>query len=198
MTLELNDYILLTLLILSVYFDVTKKRIPNFLTLPVIAWGLVSYIVIDGFNGFTFSLFGFLLGLGIFLIPYMAGGMGGGDVKLMAAIGALKGAEFIFLTALLAALCGGVMAVGYLLYKRRLLDSLKKVVGILAAPIFNALAFRFRAPFLRDIALYFSPSEKKIINKAFIPYGVAIAAGALIALSGITESILPISFLLGK
>ncbi len=194
MVLSINNYILLTLLALSVYFDVTQKRIPNFLTLPVMGWGLVSYIVIDGFSGFTFSLFGFLLGLGIFLIPYMAGGMGGGDVKLMAAIGALKGAEFIFLTAIFTAFCGGVMAVGYLLYKRRLLHSLKKVVGILAVPLFNALAFRLRAPFLRDLASYFSPPEKETLKKAYVPYGVAIALGTIIVLSGLGEWVLPSPF----
>ena len=194
----INNIILITALLLSVIFDITQKRIPNFITLPVMVWGLLSYSVTEGFSGFTFSFFGFLLGLGVFIIPYILGGMGAGDVKLMAAIGALKGAEFIFITALLTAICGGIMAVGYMLIKRGLLYSIKNVVGILAVPLFNALAFRFRAPFLRDVALYFSPKDKETFQKAYIPYGVAIALGAIITLSGLADGILPVARLFGK
>ena len=199
MQLEIiNNIILIIALLLAVIFDLTQKRIPNLITLPVMVWGLLSYSVTAGFSGFTFSFFGFLLGLGVFIIPYILGGMGAGDVKLMAAIGALKGAEFIFLTALLTAICGAIMAVGYMLVKRGFLYSIKNVVGVLAVPLFNILAIRFRAPFLRNVALYFSPKEKETFQKAYIPYGVAIALGAFITLSRVLEDILPVAQLFGK
>lgn len=194
----INNLILSTLLVLSVYLDLTQKKIPNYLTLPVMGWGLLSYVIIDGFSGFTFSLYGFLLGLGIFIIPYLAGGMGGGDVKLMAAIGALMGAEFIFSTAILTALCGGAIAVGYLICTRRMLYFLKKVVGVLVVPLCNALAFRLHSPFIKEIILYFSPNKQETLEKTFIPYGVAIAFGALLALSRVTEGFLSLNQLLGK
>ncbi|MBV1770150.1 MAG: A24 family peptidase, partial [Candidatus Desulforudis sp.] len=56
------------------------------------------------------SLQGFPLGVAIFVIPFAMGGIGGGDVKLMGAIGALKGWAFTLEAALLTAVWGGVIA----------------------------------------------------------------------------------------
>jgi prepilin peptidase CpaA len=56
------------------------------------------------------ALLGTLAGAGVFLIFYLLGGMGGGDVKLMAGFGALLGAKQLFQAALWTAGCGGVMA----------------------------------------------------------------------------------------
>ena len=55
-----------------------------------------------------------LIGFGVFLVFYLMGGMGGGDVKLMSGFGALLGDGRILPAALLAAASGGVMALGYL------------------------------------------------------------------------------------
>lgn len=52
MFLLVNNYILLTLLLLALYFDLTQKKIPNFLTFPVILWGLVSNTITGGGGGF--------------------------------------------------------------------------------------------------------------------------------------------------
>ncbi|MBW8308903.1 MAG: prepilin peptidase, partial [Candidatus Paracaedibacteraceae bacterium] len=84
MILEINKLVLLSILLLSVKSDVTCRKIPNKLTFPVILWGLVSAGIFSGFNGILFSLGGFLVGLALFLIPFSMGGMGAGDVKLMA------------------------------------------------------------------------------------------------------------------
>ncbi|MFO8023033.1 MAG: prepilin peptidase, partial [Perlabentimonas sp.] len=67
---SLNDFILTTLIGAALYFDLTKKRIPNFLTFPAIVWGLVSYTVTDGLSGLWFSFAGLLMGLAIFFIPF--------------------------------------------------------------------------------------------------------------------------------
>ncbi|HPZ64409.1 MAG TPA: prepilin peptidase, partial [Bacillota bacterium] len=91
MDLSLNEYILILLLMGAVYFDLTRRRIPNYLTIPAMVWGLLSYAVDSGWTGLWESLLGLLAGIGIFVIPFLLGGMGGGDVKLMGAIGALTG-----------------------------------------------------------------------------------------------------------
>ncbi len=192
MNLIINDYILITLLALSIYFDLTKKKIPNFLTFPVMLWGLCFYTFTGKFEGFLFSLFGLLLGIGLFLIPFMMGGMGGGDVKLLGAIGALKGVEFIFTATLYTALCGGVIAVIYLIFKGQFLVTLKKVIGIAVKPFLFLLSIKFKNPFLNNLSLLLSsPQQDKNAPLSF-PYGVAIGLGTVITLSRLGSSFLPL------
>lgn len=193
MFLQVNDYLLLVLLLLALYFDLTQKRIPNFLTFPVILWGLGSNTIMGRWEGFLFSFYGLLLGLAIFFIPFVLGGMGGGDVKLLGAIGALQGAQFVFEAAFFAILCGGVLAIGYLLVKRQLGSTLKKILGVIAVPFFNMLYYRYGYPFFNSISLYFSTIKDNPVEKISMPYGVAIVLGTLIVFSSIGEQILPLN-----
>lgn len=93
MLANLINLILIILLLTASFFDAKEKRIPNFLTFPVIFTGLILNIIMNGLDGITFSFYGFLIGLAIFFIPFALGLMGAGDVKLMAAIGALMGCQ---------------------------------------------------------------------------------------------------------
>lgn len=179
MNLTINDYILITLVILSVYFDLTKKKIPNIITFPVILWGLLTYSIFNGFDGFKFSMVGFLVGLAIFIIPFILGGMGGGDVKMMAAIGALKGWKFVLTTAIYSGLVGGIIVIIYLIYKKRLCITLKKTLGIILKPILFILTLTFNNHTLKRVNDYFITTESTI-EKHYIPYGVAIGLGALL------------------
>lgn len=191
MNLHPNDYILLTLLLLSLFFDLTKKKIPNFLTFPVILWGLISYTITAGLEGFLFSLYGLLLGIAIFFIPFLLGGMGGGDVKLLGAIGAMKGAQFVFYTAIITALCGGILAVIYLIINGQLLRTLKKFSRLFLAPLFTILYFRLGYAFLNRLCLFFSfPSDTQEEKKVSLPYGVPIVLGTLIVLSSFEWKVL--------
>lgn len=179
MNLSINNYILIILIITSIYFDITQKRIPNFITFPVILWGLLSYSIFEGFQGFKFSFLGFILGLFIFLIPFILGGMGGGDVKMMAAIGALMGWRFVLYTGIYTGLTGGIIVIIYLIYKGKLLITLKKALGILIRPILFFLNITFESTVLKKINNYFLNLET-IKEKHYIPYGVAIGLGAVI------------------
>ena len=76
--------------------------------------GLIVHFAQRGWTGVLHSLFGSAIGFGVFLIFYLLGGMGGGDVKLMAGFGALLGDARIVPAALLAAASGGLMAAIYL------------------------------------------------------------------------------------
>lgn len=176
---SINNYILFILIGLSIYFDISQKRIPNFITFPVIIWGLLIYSILEGFQGFKFSFLGFLLGLFIFMIPFILRGMGGGDVKMMAAIGALMGWRFILYTAIYTGLVGGIMVVLYLIYKGEFLWTFKKILGIILKPILFILNMRFKSKRLRNVSAYFLDSKEQK-QKYYIPYGVAIGLGAVI------------------
>ncbi|MFK4998209.1 prepilin peptidase [Bacillus sp. N9] len=67
---------------------------------------------------FSFSGKGFLVGFALLLIPYLLGGMGAGDVKLMAAIGALMGTTFVLYSFVYIALIGGFISI-FLIMKNR-------------------------------------------------------------------------------
>ena len=188
--LHYNDYILLALLLAALFFDLTRKKIPNFLTFPIMLWGLLAHTITGGAEGFLFSVYGLLLGLAIFFIPFMLGGMGGGDVKLLGAIGAIKGLQFVFYAAVFTAFCGGILAVIYLIYNRQLLRILKKILAFVAVPLLTLLYFRFRNPYLNQLSLLLSSAETHSEEKVYLPYGVAIAAGTIIALSGAAQPFL--------
>ena len=72
--------------------DLRTRRIPNVLTFGAAIAGLVAHIALDGASGALTAAGGWLTGLLIFLPFFALGGMGGGDVKLLAALGAWFGA----------------------------------------------------------------------------------------------------------
>ena len=192
MTPTFNDYILIILIILAIYFDLTQKKIPNFLTLPVMLWGLLSYTYLNQFDGLLFSLYGLLLGIGLFIIPFALGGMGGGDVKLLGAIGALKGMEFIFFATIYTAICGGIIAIIYMAFKGQVLIKIKRVLEMLAKPLLSILAIKFKSPYFNNLSSNFSLTEKKQQDEKplFFPYGVAIGLGTIITLYAYSREIL--------
>lgn len=109
---------------LGAVYDVTIRRIPNAYTLPAIVFALGLHFTLGGwrqlgaaaaaglFCGFLFTLF------------YLAGGMGGGDVKLITAVGCSTGLSLVGPLLILTSLAGGLMAVGLALYRRRLKETL--------------------------------------------------------------------------
>lgn len=90
--------------------DVTRRKIANWIPLSAFAAGLILQIVQGGWRGAGAALLGTAAGAGVFLIFYLMGGMGGGDVKLMAGFGAVLGVRRLLEAALWTAGCGGMMA----------------------------------------------------------------------------------------
>jgi prepilin peptidase CpaA len=108
-------------------YDITSRRVPNLLTFPAIALGLMMHLLLGGWRQLLSAVAaGSLCGL-LFLGMYLAGGMGAGDVKLMTAIGCLSGLSLVGPFLLATALAGGVMALGLALYRGRLYDTLGNV-----------------------------------------------------------------------
>ena len=99
--------------------DLRRRVIPNWISVGAIAAGLICHTAERGWAGLAASAGGAALGFAIFLVFYCLGGMGGGDLKLMAAFGALLGPQGILLAALLASIIGGLMAAASLIWDRR-------------------------------------------------------------------------------
>jgi prepilin peptidase CpaA len=95
--------------------DLARRRISNWIPAVAFAGGVCLQTAQGGWRGAGSALLGTVSGAAVFLIVYLLGGMGGGDVKLMAGFGAVLGSRRLFEAALWTAGCGGVMAVLFLL-----------------------------------------------------------------------------------
>lgn len=94
----------------AVWWDLRERRIPDALTLAgcLVALGLRA---LDGSGALLIGLGGLMLGF-LFALPFfLAGGLGGGDLKLLAAVGAFLGPERLLVALLATALAGGLVAV---------------------------------------------------------------------------------------
>jgi len=124
-------------------FDVRTRRIPNALTFSAALIGLLFHVAKAGADGAQFAAGGWVVGL-LLLLPYFAlGGMGAGDVKLVAALGAWLGPAHAFWLAIYAGLAGGAIGLivaiahGYLgtaLANVRTMFTYWTLVGIKSVP----------------------------------------------------------------
>jgi prepilin peptidase CpaA len=117
--------ILLTLVVGAAIYDVRYRRIPNWLTVAGVLAGIAmnTFLAWDSpqrWSGCFFALKGMALGFGAYLVLYALRAMGAGDVKLMAAVGAMTGAEDWFGIFILTAILGGIFAVLLSIAKKRL------------------------------------------------------------------------------
>lgn len=160
------DIPIFVLLVIAIYTDLSRKKVYNWTTIPAICLGLALHFSRDGWPGAGNSLLGFIAGFGLLFICYLAGGMGGGDVKLMGAIGALGGYPFVLWAAFYSALAGGLMAVIIMIWQGALREGLKQT---------GRLFLRLVAP-VREKTVT-APREDREV-----PYGVAIVIGTFLVL----------------
>ena len=159
----ISNVVLVAAVAIAVVTDVRARRIPNLLTFSALGLGfLLNALAFQG-DGLVHSAQGAVLGLAILLPFHVLRGLGAGDVKLMAAIGALKGPEFVIYTFAWAAIFGGVLAMIGLLRSRR--------VGLAFS---HLIYFRF-----------FPRPDGTFISAGRLPYAPAIALGALLVDAGV-------------
>ncbi len=92
--------------------DLSRRRIANWIPLTALTSGIVWQTAAGGWRGAVSAVLGAAGGFAVFLVFYVLGGMGGGDVKLMAGFGALIGIDHLAAAALWSAACGAFLAVG--------------------------------------------------------------------------------------
>ena len=161
--MELWEPFLGALLAICVVTDLARGMVYNRVTLPAMFLGLCLGFFQAGWSGLGVAAVGLLIGGGIFLIPFMLRAVGGGDVKMMAGVGALAGAPFALKTALYACLLGGVWALLAMTAKGKLGRGLKDT-----ARFFRGLA----VPGLKA-------EEPSPLGLKPLPFGLCIALGAV-------------------
>ena len=152
----------------AVIDDLKRRHIANWIPVAALVGGFGWQIGRYGWQGALWALAGAVTGFAVFLAFYLLGGMGGGDVKLMAGFGALLGTNRLLEAALWTAAVGGLVAVGALAWKSVLrLGRVRPARGGKgdAAP-------------LGDSAM----TEEQRLHANSIPYAPAIAVGVWLSL----------------
>lgn len=147
----------------AVVIDLRSRRIPNLLTAAMAATGLG--LAAAGISSVTIlaSFAGLVLGLALMLPGHALGATGAGDVKLMAAVGAIVGPGLVLPAFLFSCIAGGVLAVIVAINRRRFAETLAGTGRLIAAPAQASTEIRGAGASRR------------------FAYGPAIAAGSLLA-----------------
>ncbi|MDA0321694.1 MAG: prepilin peptidase [Verrucomicrobia bacterium] len=156
--------VLLLLVAAAIYMELLENRIPNSITYPALVVAIVLGYLPGGIS-LSSSVVGFAIGFGTLFAFYMFGGMGGGDVKLMGAVGALVGYPMVITTVVYTAVAGGVIAIFVMIWQ---LD-------------FSRLGLLFSGK-SGDVAATESVAGETGKKKTTIPYGIAIAIGCMLTL----------------
>jgi prepilin peptidase CpaA len=159
-----------TLIVVTVatFTDLRSRRIPNWLVLPFMAAGVIVSTWIHGWHGLGQSLSGLALGGLLFGILCWLGGMGMGDVKLCAAIGAWIGPSQLMFALVITGFAGGVMAMCWAIAGGFVGDLFKNTGDLVVG--FKKHGLRPNPELVLD-----NPSARKM------PYAPAIAIGTLVS-----------------
>jgi prepilin peptidase CpaA len=147
--------------------DIRTARIPNRLTYSAILFALLAHAITGGWRGLLSAAGGMLICGGFFFILFAIRAMGGGDVKLMAAVGAMVGLSRSGEALVASCLCGGVMALVYMVVKKRAKKTLKNLGSLVQHHSIQGA----------EIHPELNLSNPEAIK---MPYGVAIALGAIV------------------
>ena len=163
-----TTYLVAALLCASIggVYDLRSRRIPNLLTGPSILFGLLLHFLLGGVSQLGYSLLGGLIAGAIFFLFFMVGGMGGGDVKLMAAVGCIAGAAHIKDVLLATVFFGGLMGITLALYRGRLVQTARNVMSLVQHHASEGLTEHPELNLNEPAALR-------------LPYAIPIAAGCL-------------------
>ena len=156
-------------LIFAAYIDGKQLKVPNWITFPMVVTGLAYHTLAHGWAGCSASLLGIGCGLLCLLPLYSIGGMGAGDVKLMAGIGAWLGVTTTWNSFLATVVVGAIMAVIMVLWSGRIQHHLNQFCHI-AMEIIT----------VRNPDKLFAIAKERKPTMYLLPYGIPICIGSLV------------------
>jgi prepilin peptidase CpaA len=153
--------------VVAAIFDLKSRRVPNLLTGPAFLLALAMHLTFGGWRSLLSALLAGLICGAIFFLFYLAGGMGAGDVKLVAVAGAFVGMASFPLLLVFTTLIGGGMALGLASMHGRVSHLLRNTGTIVKHHFKEGL----------------QPHPELNVRNAdqlHLPYAVAIAIGCLL------------------
>ncbi|MEK3887593.1 A24 family peptidase [Bacillus sp. FSL K6-3431] len=124
MQLQIYDYCLFVYLLIALYLDVKYSKLPNWLTVSGMAFGLVYHLITGGIDGLIFSIVGLLVVGFIFILLYIFRAIGAGDAKLFAAIGSIVGMEISLYLSMYSVVYAAIIGAIILLFTKTILRKL--------------------------------------------------------------------------
>ena len=155
-------------LVVAAVIDGIKLKVPNWLTFPMVLGAWIASAVFFGWAGLGWSLLGTAVGLGLLLPAYAIGGMGAGDVKLLAGVGAWVGVTTTFWAFVVSAVVGGLIAIGMVLYRRKWGHHQGQFLMILSEILI-----------IRDPNQLSAIAGERKSSMMLLPYGIPIAIGSI-------------------
>ncbi|MDP9050240.1 MAG: A24 family peptidase [Acidobacteriota bacterium] len=156
--------------------DLRDRRIPNWITGPAILGGLLLHGVTGHWSGLGESVLAGVIAGAVALVFWFAGGMGAGDVKLMAAVGCIAGLFDLHLLLFSIALAGGICGLALAVYHGRLRPTLSSAGSLLRHHLNHGLA----------------PHPELNLNNPGtlrLPFALPIAAGCLATLCSLVSGV---------
>jgi prepilin peptidase CpaA len=162
-------WVVTLVLVVAATIDGIQLKVPNWITFPMIVAGWIYSGAFFGWEGLGWSLCGTLVGLALLLPAYAVGGMGAGDVKLLAGVGAWVWASVTFYAFCVSAIVGGAIAIvmvmqrnGWLKHGRQFWLILREFFIIRDPNALSAIAADRKGTML------------------LLPYGIPIAIGSIL------------------
>src|SRR5437764_1449894 len=155
-------------LVEAAVIDGLKLRVPNWLTFHLVIGGLAYSAWIDGGAGLLRGSAGAALGLGLLLPLYAIGGMGAGDVKLLAGIGAWVGPALTVGAFVTSALTGGLMALAMVAWSGQYVRHWVQ---------FQAIGHEILA--VRDPAKLAESAAARKPTMMLLPYAIPLSVGSI-------------------
>ncbi len=153
--------------------DYRERRVPNWLNGLLATLGIIAQCAYAGWGGLGDALCGLAVGFGMLIVPWAMNGMGAGDVKLMAAIGAWFGPWLAFLGCATGMAIGAVMGIVLILLSGRFAQA-RANLGIIVTKFARM-----------DTAFSDFGSTKSFgASTTLLPYGIPLTIGSLAILGG--------------
>lgn len=169
-----HQILLAATVVVAAVYDLRYRRIPNWLTLAALLFGIALNVSQFGLGGLGTATRGAGLALLIYFPMYVVRGMGAGDVKLMTAVGSIVGPAHWFMIFLTSSILGGLCALALLVCKGRLRKTLANVGFMLKELMY------LRPPYLRREEL--DVRHPKAVK---LPHGVMVAVGSVAFLASV-------------
>jgi prepilin peptidase CpaA len=158
-------------LVVAAVIDGLKLKVPNWITFPMIISGWIYSATLSsyaGWEGLMYSLAGTVVGLALLMPAYAIGGMGAGDVKLLAGVGAwVWGTNTLYAFAV-SAIIGGIIAVLMVLSRRKWYKH-KAQFWMIANEILT----------VKDPEKLAAIAAERKPSMMLLPYGIPIAIGTI-------------------
>jgi prepilin peptidase CpaA len=166
--MEVARAVVLAVVGVGAIYDVRTHRIPNALTFGSAALGVALQVYTSGLPGLWFAASGWCVGLALLLPLFLLRGLGGGDIKLLGAVGAFLGVGGVWWATCFTVLAGALLALAVATTNRYIGTALRNVWAMFG--------------FWRAVGI--QPFPGLTLSDASaprLPYGIAIAVGTLVA-----------------